>query len=150
MLDQIERIEFNENWEEIRREPLLRELRNRIRDVRQGPDGFLYALTGELEATIRLPDGRAARADRLAEDLLLEGPGVRLAYATDLADTEANRATLADLADGAHTLFCEASFRVADAEQAQRTGHLTTRACAEIATAAGVARLQEDLEASAR
>jgi glucose/arabinose dehydrogenase len=49
---QIERIEFNANWEEIQREPLLRELRNRIRDVRQGPDGFLYALTGEFDGAL--------------------------------------------------------------------------------------------------
>lgn len=49
---QIERIEFNEDWEEIRREPLLRELRNRIRDVRQGPDGFLYALTAEFDGAL--------------------------------------------------------------------------------------------------
>ena len=45
------------------------------------------------------------------------------------------------LARGAHTLFCEATFREADAEQAARTAHLTTRACGEIAVAAGVARL---------
>ncbi len=44
---QIQRIEFNERWEEVRREPMLRELHQRIRDVREGPDGYLYALTGE-------------------------------------------------------------------------------------------------------
>jgi glucose/arabinose dehydrogenase len=43
----MQRIEFNEKWEEVRREPMLRELHQRIRDVREGPDGFLYALTGE-------------------------------------------------------------------------------------------------------
>jgi glucose/arabinose dehydrogenase len=43
----IQRIEFNEKWEEVRREPMLRELHQRIRDVREGPDGYLYALTGE-------------------------------------------------------------------------------------------------------
>ena len=37
---QLQRIEFNEKWEEIRREPMLRELQQRIRDVRQGPDGL--------------------------------------------------------------------------------------------------------------
>jgi glucose/arabinose dehydrogenase len=42
---QIQRIVFNDRWEEIRREPMLRDLHQRIRDVRQGPDGFLYALT---------------------------------------------------------------------------------------------------------
>ena len=41
----LERILFNENMEELRREPLLTELRQRIRDVRQGPDGLLYLLT---------------------------------------------------------------------------------------------------------
>ena len=44
---QLQRIEFNERWQELRREPLLRELHQRIRDVRQGPDGYLYVLTAE-------------------------------------------------------------------------------------------------------
>ena len=42
---------------------------------------------------------------------------------------------------GAHTLFCEASFRLADEHQARRTGHLTTRACGEIAGLAQAERL---------
>lgn len=41
----LERILFNENMEELRRESLLVDLRQRIRDVRQGPDGDLYLLT---------------------------------------------------------------------------------------------------------
>jgi glucose/arabinose dehydrogenase len=49
---QLQRIEFNEKWEEIRREPMLRELQQRIRDVRQGPDGYLYVLTEEDEAAL--------------------------------------------------------------------------------------------------
>ena len=49
---QIQRIEFNERWEEIRREPMLRELQQRIRDVRQGPDGHLYVLTEEDNAAL--------------------------------------------------------------------------------------------------
>ena len=43
----IERIVFNRRGEEIRREGILAELRQRIRDVRQGPDGYLYVLTDE-------------------------------------------------------------------------------------------------------
>jgi glucose/arabinose dehydrogenase len=43
----LERIVFNDKTEELRRESLLRELRQRIRDVRQGPDGYLYLLTDE-------------------------------------------------------------------------------------------------------
>jgi glucose/arabinose dehydrogenase len=39
----LQRIVFNDNGE-IRREALLRDLRQRIRDVRQGPDELLYIL----------------------------------------------------------------------------------------------------------
>jgi aldose sugar dehydrogenase len=41
----LERILFNENMEELRRESLLVPLRQRIRDVRQGPDGLLYVVS---------------------------------------------------------------------------------------------------------
>jgi len=54
---QINRIEFNDKWEEIRRESLLRELGQRIRDVREGPDGLLYVLTAES------PDGAVLRIE---------------------------------------------------------------------------------------
>jgi len=43
----LQRVVFNEKMEEIRREPMLAELRQRIREVRQGPDGLLYLLTDE-------------------------------------------------------------------------------------------------------
>jgi aldose sugar dehydrogenase len=43
----LQRILFNQNTEELRREMLLVDLRQRIRDVRQGPDELLYLLTDE-------------------------------------------------------------------------------------------------------
>jgi glucose/arabinose dehydrogenase len=43
----LERVVLNEAGEEIRRESILTELRQRIRDVRQGPDGLIYVLTDE-------------------------------------------------------------------------------------------------------
>jgi glucose/arabinose dehydrogenase len=43
----LERLVFNDKWEELRRETMLSDLRQRIRDVRQGPDGLLYLLTDE-------------------------------------------------------------------------------------------------------
>ena len=49
---QIQRIEFNDRWEELRREPMLMDLKQRIRDVRQGPDGLLYVLTAEDQGTL--------------------------------------------------------------------------------------------------
>ncbi len=48
----LERIDFNDKWEELHRESMLRELQNRIRDVRQGPDGFLYVLTAENDGAL--------------------------------------------------------------------------------------------------
>jgi glucose/arabinose dehydrogenase len=42
---QLQRVRFNDEMQEIRREILLADLRHRIRDVRQSPDGFLYLLT---------------------------------------------------------------------------------------------------------
>jgi glucose/arabinose dehydrogenase len=43
----VQRITFAENGQPIQREPILAQLRQRIRDVRPGPDGLLYVLTDE-------------------------------------------------------------------------------------------------------
>jgi len=48
----LERILFNEKMEELRRESLLTDLRQRIRDVRQGPNGLLYVLTDQKEGAV--------------------------------------------------------------------------------------------------
>jgi len=43
----LERVVLNDKLEELRRERLLGDLHQRIRDVRQGPDGLLYVITDE-------------------------------------------------------------------------------------------------------
>jgi glucose/arabinose dehydrogenase len=48
----IDRLDFNEKWEELHRESFLRELQQRIRDVREGPDGYLYVLTAENQGAL--------------------------------------------------------------------------------------------------
>jgi glucose/arabinose dehydrogenase len=54
----LERIRFNAKWEPIGArgstgtESLLLDLRQRIRDVRQGPDGLIYVLTDETDGAI--------------------------------------------------------------------------------------------------
>ena len=72
----IERIVFNGRGEEIRREWLLTELKQRIRDVRQGPDGYLHVLTEEDDAVllriepthaITDPPGSSIFVDRLEQ-----------------------------------------------------------------------------------
>jgi aldose sugar dehydrogenase len=54
----LERVVVNEDLEELRRESLLTQLHQRIRDVRQGPDGLLYVITDEANgALLRLSPG---------------------------------------------------------------------------------------------
>jgi glucose/arabinose dehydrogenase len=48
----IDRIVFNSRGEEIRRESLLTDLRHRIRDIQQGPDGHIYVLTDEINGAL--------------------------------------------------------------------------------------------------
>jgi aldose sugar dehydrogenase len=61
----LERIDFNDKWEELHRESMLRELQQRIRDVRESPDGFLYVLTAENEgALMRIEPAPPALAAR--------------------------------------------------------------------------------------
>ena len=48
----LDRVVFNAKMEELRRESLLTELHQRIRDVRQGPDGYLYVLTEEEDGAL--------------------------------------------------------------------------------------------------
>ena len=47
----VERVEFNEIGE-VKREWLLEDLHQRIRDVQQGPDGLLYVLTEETDGAL--------------------------------------------------------------------------------------------------
>ena len=98
-------------------------------------------LANQPATVIDLPDGTQATAGVLQQDLTLTTPGKKLVYATDLADTVHNRESLVNFAKYAHTFFCEATFLQADADHAERNGHLTTQACGEIASAARVGRL---------
>jgi len=59
---QLVRIDFNDKWEELHRESMFHELQNRIRDVRQGPDGLLYVLTEENDGALLKMEPWAAPA----------------------------------------------------------------------------------------
>jgi aldose sugar dehydrogenase len=57
----LERVVLNDKLQELRRETLLTELHQRIRDVRQGPDGLIYILTDEDDgALLRLEPDRGS------------------------------------------------------------------------------------------
>ena len=57
---QLTRIQFTRQGLEARREAMLTELHQRIRDVRQGPDGLIYATTD-------MPDGAVLKIEPVAE-----------------------------------------------------------------------------------
>jgi glucose/arabinose dehydrogenase len=48
----LDRVLLNDKLEELRRESLLTDLHQRIRDVKQGPDGLLYVATDEIKGAI--------------------------------------------------------------------------------------------------
>ena len=48
----IERVVFNDKMWETRRETFLTELKQRMRDVRQSPDGLIYLLTEEVDGAV--------------------------------------------------------------------------------------------------
>ncbi|MBI4509839.1 MAG: MBL fold metallo-hydrolase [Deltaproteobacteria bacterium] len=108
--------------------PWLAELKSRV-------------LENRLDEPLRIPTGQLVLVRRLASDFLVEKPGQRIVYATDLADRAANRAALVGLARGADMLICEATFLHADRHVAGASYHLTARACAEIAAEAQVGLL---------
>lgn len=55
----LQRVVFNEDFGELRREALLGDLRHRVRDVAQGPDGLIYVLTdGPENAVLRIAPSR--------------------------------------------------------------------------------------------
>lgn len=120
--------------------------RNRLEERGLAPGQWLQALKTAVrdgagdDTSIALPD-REARLCTL-RDLVSVEPGQKLAYVTDVADTPANCAAIADLANGADLFFLESRFAAADEALARDRAHLTTRAAGEIARAAGVRRLE--------
>jgi ribonuclease Z len=99
----------------------------------------------ELDAMIQVTtqDGGVVElaASELGELVLMARAGQKIVYATDFGDTPENRAALLGLARGAHAMVCESSFVEADRDQATRTRHLTTTACAQMAAEADVGLL---------
>jgi aldose sugar dehydrogenase len=57
----LERVVFNDKMQELRRETLLTDLHQRIRDVRQGRDGLLYVLTDEADGALLRLEPEAPR-----------------------------------------------------------------------------------------
>jgi glucose/arabinose dehydrogenase len=81
----VQRVVINAAGKPINREPLLAELRQRIRDVRQGPDGLLYLLTDE-------DAGMVLRLEPAAQLAAANAAGVAMGHLHyRVRDVEANR-----------------------------------------------------------
>lgn len=90
------------------------------------------------DATVATDDGRTLRLGDLVGDVLLVGPGQRIAYVVDAAPHAANIAAAATLARGADRLYIEAAFATEDVSLAERRLHLTAALAGRIAREAGV------------
>lgn len=115
--------------------PWLRDLKRAV--IERRPD----------DCPVRIAEAPGARGSRemplgTLRDLVTITPGQKIAYVTDVADTDRNRTAIATLARGADLLFIEAAFARADAALARERMHLTTSAAGEIGRAAGVQRVE--------
>jgi glucose/arabinose dehydrogenase/quercetin dioxygenase-like cupin family protein len=72
----LERLVFNPKLEELRRETLFTELHQRFRDVRQGSDGLLYAVTDEDDGALLRIEPVAATT--VMADAQVAEPQIRL------------------------------------------------------------------------
>jgi ribonuclease Z len=93
------------------------------------------------ETRIAVADGVTVALGALRETVLRLGPGQKVAYVTDAADTPENAARIVALARGADHLFIEAAFLEADRDVAARTRHLTAARAGALARAAGARHL---------
>jgi glucose/arabinose dehydrogenase len=59
---QLSRVQFDRNNLELRREAMLLELRQRIRDIRQSADGYLYLTTDMRDGAVLKLEPAAAAA----------------------------------------------------------------------------------------
>jgi len=113
--------------------PWLRTLKRAI--IEDRPDD--YAITMETQTG----DSYGALLSEL-RDLVTVTAGQKIAYVTDVRDSDANRRAIVELAGNADLLFIEAAFSEADASLAAERAHLTTGAAGRIARKAGARRVE--------
>ena len=113
--------------------PWLGELRRRLRGG-DTPEGIARDLATP-------PEGRRPTPDLLRQVVRRIGPGKRVAYAVDLAASDANRQALSRIAQGADLLYLEAAFGEDEAARAQATRHLTAVQAGALARQLQVKRL---------
>jgi ribonuclease Z len=111
--------------------PWLRELKQAV--IENRPDDHRIPISARPTSS----DVREMPLGAL-RDVLTTTLGQKIAYVTDAADTEGNRAAIIKLVREADLLFIEAAFAQADTALATERAHLTTTAAGSIAREAGV------------
>jgi ribonuclease Z len=92
------------------------------------------------ETPVPVGEDRTLPLGDLGVEVFRIGPGQKVAYITDTADTPENAARILTLAAGADELFIEAVFLEADRAAGTRTRHLTAARAGTLARAAGARR----------
>jgi ribonuclease Z len=109
--------------------------------------GIAAGRAGEarIRVPVRVPGGgvrlEAVPLALIAAEIIIETPGVRIAYVTDVKLTPENERRVLELARGADHFYCEAAFLDRDADHAERKFHLTARQAGTLARLAGARRL---------
>jgi ribonuclease Z len=93
------------------------------------------------DTSIEIAPGTRRPLGELADALLVETPGQKIAYVVDTVFSAANAARVVELARGADVFYCESPFLDADIDQATKRYHLTAGQAGAMARAAGVRRL---------
>lgn len=108
--------------------------------IRQGlpPDTPIVAQWRENDQT----RSAAFPLGELRERLIIETPGQKVAYVTDVLFSRENIERISQLAYGASTFYCESLFLDSERDQASARYHLTARQAGTLALAAVVKRLE--------
>jgi len=93
------------------------------------------------DTPIEIAPGTQRPLGELADALLVETRGQKIAYVVDAVFSAANAARVVDLARGADVFYCESPFLDEDIDQATKRYHLTAGQAGAMARAAAVRRL---------
>lgn len=123
----------------LRETPSLNVDTGRLAALGLEPGPWLTALREGAERAVVA--GEARDLAPLREELLVERAGDSIAYLTDFYLDEAGIERLAPALAGVGTLVCEAQYRNADRDLAERNGHMTAGLTGRLAREAGVGAL---------
>ena len=98
--------------------------------------------SGTIDTTEIEVAGTAYRAGKLAEEIAITKPGLKIAYVTDIGFNPENLSRLLPLITKADLLLCEAAFLDSAADKAAGSHHLTATQAGELARLAQAGRLK--------